>query len=193
MKQKEMFLQADAALRSVLDRLTPEQLRLPAPVDWTRSPDPTLRDIVAEHARDEAWVPDVLSGRTIEEVGDTYAGDLLGQDPIGAYDRLNDLATAAVNRDLDPDSIVHLSYGDFPLAEYLQHVSIYRAFQAWSIARLTGLDYSLPSPLVQNLWEQIVPQVDAWRTMGVFGAEVDVSPQADLETRLLGKTGYWVP
>ncbi|TFD16965.1 hypothetical protein [Cryobacterium sp. TMT2-23] len=193
MKQKEMFLQADAALRSVLDRLIPTQLTMPAPSDWTRRPDPTLGDIVAEHARDEAWVPDVLSGRTIDEVGDTYDGDLLGQDPIAAYDRLNDLATGAVNRELDPDAIVHLSYGDFTLAEYLQHVSIYRAFQAWSIARLIGLDYFLPAPLVENLWEQIVPQADAWRTMGVFGPEIDVSPQADLETRLLGKTGYWVP
>ena len=193
MKQRELFLQSDAALRSVIDRITPAQLDLPAPGDWSRTPNPTLRDILADHARDEAWLPAVLAGRTIAEVGDDYAGDLLGDDPIGAYDRYNDLATAMVTADLDPAKTVHLSYGDFPLAEYLQHVSIYRAFQAWSIAKLIGLDFAMPAPLVENLWEQIGPQIPAWREMGVFGPEVDVPPDADRETQLLGKTGYWVP
>ncbi|TFB97622.1 hypothetical protein [Cryobacterium sp. HLT2-28] len=193
MKQRELFLQSDAALRSVIDRITPAQLHLPAPGDWSRTPNPALRDILADHARDEAWLPAVLAGRTIAEVGDDYAGDLLGDDPIGAYDRLNDLATASVTAELDPEKTVHLSYGDFPLAEYLQHVSIYRAFQAWSIAKLIGLGFAMPAPLVENLWKQIGPQIPGWREMGVFGPEVDVPPDADRETQLLGKTGYWVP
>ncbi len=193
MKQRELFLQSDAALRSVIDRITPEQLDLAAPGDWSRTPNPTIRDIIADHARDEAWLPAVLAGLTIAEAGDDYAGDLLGDDPIGAYDLLNDLATASVSVDLDPDKTVHLSYGDFPLAEYLQHVSIYRAFQAWSIAKHLGQDFAMEAPLVENLWEQIAPQIEGWREMGVFGPEVDVPPDADRETQLLGKTGYWVP
>ncbi|MGO4691042.1 hypothetical protein [Glaciibacter sp. 2TAF33] len=193
MKQKELFLHADAALRSVLDRFTPEQLAIPVPAEWTRAENPVLRDIIAAHAYDEAWVPDVLAGRTAEDVGDTHAGDLLGDDPIAGYDRLNDLATEAVNGELDPDATVHLSYGDFPLADYLQHVSIYRAFQAWSIAKHLGLAYSLPAPLVDLLWEQVLPQAGDWRAMGVFGPEVDVPADADRETQLLGKTGYWRP
>lgn len=191
MKQKELFLQADAALRSVFDQITPDQLSTPALAEWTRIENPTVRDIIADHARDEAWVPDVLAGKTIEEVGDTYAGDLLGDDPIAAYDRLNDRATAAVNAGLDPDKVVHLSYGDFPLAEYLQHVAIYRAFQAWSVARLLGIEFSLPEPLVDNLWDQVLPQVENWRAMGVFGPPVEVPADADRETRLLAATGYW--
>jgi hypothetical protein len=193
MKQKELFLQADAALRSVIDRITPDQLALAAPAEWSRTPDPTLGNVIADHARDEAWVPDVLAGRTIDEVGDRYAGDLLGDDPVASYDRLNDLATAAVNKDLDPDTTVHLSYGDFPLAVYLEHISTYRAFQAWLIPKHLGIDYSLPTTLVDQLWEQVVPQIDGWRAMGVFGPEVEVPAGADRETQLLGKTGFWIP
>ena len=193
MKQRELFLQSDAALRSVIDRITPEQLAIPAPAEWTRTANPTIRDILAGHARDEAWVGDVLAGRTIDEVGGRYDGDLLGADPVASYDRLNDAATAAVRQDLDPAAIVHLSYGDYPLAEYLQHASIYRAFQAWSIANFLGLDYSLPASLVDLLSEQILPQVDNWRQWGVFPPEVDVPADADKETRLLGKTGFWKP
>src|SRR4051794_20072655 len=113
MKQLELFLASDAALRSVIDRLTPDDLRMPAPADWSRTPDPTLRDIIAAHARDEAWIPDVLSGRTMQEVGDTWEGDLLGDDPIGAYDRFNDAATKAASGPVDPDAVAHFSYGDF--------------------------------------------------------------------------------
>ncbi|TFD59821.1 hypothetical protein E3T39_09000 [Cryobacterium suzukii] len=191
MKQREMFLQADAALRSVVDRLTPEQLALPAPAEWSRKKDPTLRDILASHAEDEAWLPAVLAGRTIEEVGDTYKGDLLGDDPIGHYDRINEATTAVVTGDLDPDRVVHLSYGDYSLAEALQHTALYRAFQAWSIAKHVGLQYSLPDVLVENLWEQIAPDIELWRSFGVFPPEVPVPENANREVALLGKTGYW--
>ena len=193
MEQRELFLQSDAALRSVIDRIQPAQLSLAAPAEWSRTENPTLRDIVAYHAFDEAWVPDVLAGRTIDEVGDRYAGDLLGDEPIASYDRINDLATSAVRASDDPEAVAHLSYGDYTVREFFEHTSVYRAFQAWSIAKFIGLDYSLPAELVEGLWEHVVPQIDGWRAMGVFGPEVEVPADADRETLLLGKTGYWRP
>jgi uncharacterized protein (TIGR03086 family) len=192
MNEKELFLQSDAALRSVIDRIAPEQLALAAPAEWSRKENPTLRDILASHIYDEAWVPDVLAGRTIEEVGDRYAGDLLGADPIASYDRVNDAATAAVGAPLDLDAVAHLSYGDFPVREYLVHIAIYRAFQAWQIARLLGIEYSLPPELVEGLWEHVGPQVDAFREMGVFPPEIEVPADADSQTRLLARVGYLV-
>ena len=193
MRQKELFLQSDAALRSVIDQIQSEQFALPAPAGWSRAENPSLRDILAYHAFDEAWVPDVLDGRTIDEVGDKHAGELLGDDPVAAYDRINDLATAAVLANDDSEATAHLSYGDFTMGEAFEHMSIYRAFQAWSIAKFIGLDYSLPSALVEGLWERVMPNVETWRSMGVFGPEVEVPADADRETQLLGKTGYWVP
>ncbi|MCU1425874.1 MAG: hypothetical protein JWM51_2165, partial [Microbacteriaceae bacterium] len=82
MRERDLFLKTDATLRDVIDRLTAEDLDLPAPSDWSAKQNPTLRDLVAYHAFDEAWVPDVLAGRSADEVGDRYAGDLLGDDPI---------------------------------------------------------------------------------------------------------------
>ncbi len=193
MNQKELFLQSDAALRSVIDRIRPEQLALAVPAEWSRVENPTLRDILAAHAFDEAWVPDVLAGRTAAEVDDRYSGDLLGSDPIAAYDRLNDLATAAVVASDDPSATAHLSYGDFTMGEALEHMSIYRAFQAWSIAKLLGIEFSLSPELVDALWEMLAPNLDMWRSMGVFGPEVEVPAGANREVQLLGKTGYWVP
>lgn len=183
---------SDAALREVIDMVDVDQLSLAAPADWSRKPDPTLRDILAYHAFDEAWVPDVLAGRTADEVGTGHDGDLLGDDPIGNYDDINDTATEAVAGDLDLDRIVHLSYGDFPIGEYLVHTSCYRAFQAWSIAKFIGLDYSLPDALVDGLWELLGPEIDGFRSMGVFPPEITAPEGADAETRLLARVGYWV-
>jgi len=193
MTQKELFLQADAALRSVIDRIRPEQWELPMPAEWAATPDPTLRDIVAAHARDEAWVPDVLNGRTIADAGSEYDGDLLGDDPVVAYDRLNDRATAQVQAVTDLDRVVHMSYGDYPLGVYLEHISTYRAFQAWSIARRLGLEFALPASLVELLWKWIGPQIDDFRAMGVFPPEVPAPAGADRETELLARVGYWQP
>ena len=51
MKQKRVFFDADAALRHVLNSLTPEQLDLPAPAEWSTLPSPTMRDILAASHR----------------------------------------------------------------------------------------------------------------------------------------------
>jgi hypothetical protein len=189
-KNSEVFLLADSTLRAVIDSLTQDELALPAPAEWSRSSDPTLRDIVAAHVRDEAWVPDVLAGRTIEDVGDTWNGDLVGDDPIAAYDRANDRATAAVVTGFPADSIVHLSYGDFPVDEFFEHTLYYRTFQAWSIAHLVGRDIDLPPKLVDAVWDLVMPQLDSLRAINVFPPEVEVEVGADKQTRLLGKTGF---
>lgn len=184
---------SDAALRDVIDMIDLDQLDRHVPAEWSRKPDPTLRDILGYHAYDEAWVPDVLAGRTAEEVGTRHDGDLLGDDPIDNYDAINDVATDAAMRDLDPAKIVHLSYGDYPLADYLVHISTYRAFQAWSIAHFLGLDFELPDALVDLLWEILGPQIDEFRAMGVFPPEVEAPAGASREVQLLARVGYWVP
>lgn len=191
MKQLDLFRASDAALRTVIDRLTPGDLERAAPAEWSSKPDQTLRDIVAAHARDEAWIPDVLAGRTIDEVGDRWDGDLLGSDPIGSYDVLNDAATAASSAPLDPDATAHFSYGDFPLAEGLIHVSLYRAFQAWSIAHFAGQDFRLSPALLDLLNELVMPRADDWRAIGVFPPAIEPPPGADAETVLLCAAGYW--
>jgi len=190
MKKPEVFLLSDSTLRTVIDSLTSTELEMSAPAAWSRSTDPTLRDIVAAHVRDEAWVPDVLEGRTIEEVGDTWNGDLLGDDPIAAYDRAHDRATAAVVAGFPADLIVHLSYGDYPVDEFFEHSAYYRTFQAWSIAHLVHRDIALPAALVDAVWDLVMPQLGSLRAINVFPPEVEVDAGADKQTRLLGKTGF---
>ena len=49
----------------------------------------TLREIINYHAYDDAWVPDMLTGRTMDEAGrDKFDGDLLGDEPKGNFARI---------------------------------------------------------------------------------------------------------
>ncbi len=193
MTAKDLFLLSDAALREVVDRITPEQLELPVPAAWSSTGVATLRGILALHAKDEAWVPDVLAGKTIDEVGEAWNGDLLGEHPVASYDRLNDLATAAVESVTDLDALAHLSYGDYPVSDFFEHASYYRAFQAVAIAKLLGDDFRMPTALVDALTESVEPQLEQLREWHVFGPEVPVPEGADKQTRLLGMTGFYDP
>ena len=189
----DLFTASDAALRSVIDRLSPDDLGRPVPADWSRTANPTLRDIVAAHAYDEAWVPDVLAGKAMAGGDPWREKDLLGDDPIAAYDALNDTAAEAVAAGVDPSTVFRFQYGDYPAEEGLVHLATYRAFQAWSIAHLLDIPFHLPADVVDGLNEHVVPNIDEWRSMGVFPPAIEPPADADDETRLLCLVGYWKP
>ncbi len=193
MTPAELFLRSDAALRDVIDRLDPADFSASVPKEWSQLESATLLDIIGRHAYDEAWIPDVVAGRAAAD-GDPFAeGDLLsGDDPIAAYDALNDAATAAVTEGDIADTF-RFTYGDYPAAEGFAHLATYRAFQAWSIAKRCGIPFHLSPELIDGFDEHVVPHADEWRQWGVFGPAIDPPADADDETRLLCTLGFWMP
>ncbi len=191
MSEQDVFILSERTLADTIDRIRDDQWDQRQP-EWFRTgrqDDLTLREIVNYHAYDSAWVPRVLSGGTIAEAGDAFSGDLLGNDPKGSYRRYSEVAIEAAEELRDPDRVVHLSYGDFPAREYLKHITSFRGFRAYDIAKWIGATTELPPDLVQGLWDELVPEVEAWRQMGVFGPEVPVPEDAPLQDRLLGLVG----
>ena len=191
MDAKTLFLHADSALSAVISQIKDDQWDMVMPEDFdTRdTAEVTLREIVNYHAYDEAWVPDTLAGKTIEEVGDAYDGDLLGDDPGGSYAAIVNKTVVAVEALDDVTKPVHLSYGDFPAGEYLQHISLFRGLRAHDIAKAIGVDATLPEDLVQGLWDLLQGgNAEYWRSMGVYGPAVEVSEDDTLQNRLLGLT-----
>ena len=186
------FVLADRALERVVQQIPDDRWEMTMPPDFqTRSGEVlTLRRIINYHAYDEAWIPDMLAGRTMDEVGkDAYDGDLLGDDPKAAFAALVDKGVAAAEAMTDLDQPVHWSYGDFPLGDGLWHVISFRGLRAVDLARLVGVDDTLDPQLVQAMWDEFLPQAELWRSMGVFGPAVEVDEDAPLQQRLLGLTG----
>jgi len=187
--EKDVFILADHALKRVVDQIRDDQWDLRVPDAMTRKPGTTLRETINYHAYDDAWVPDVLAGKTIDEVGDAWTGDLLGDHPKLNFASIVETAVLAVRGFDDLDQTVHLTYGDFPAREYLRHITSFRGLRAYDIAAFIGADTTLPDDLVRGLWDEIAPDAEEWRKLGVYGPAVPVPEDAPPQDRLLGLTG----
>ena len=191
--EAEVFQRADEAAVQVFtaigddgwDRLLPPVFDMPG----TDLPVP-LRQAVNHYVYDNAWVPDMLAGRTMDEVGrDRFDGDLLGDDPAGVIRRIAGLAASAAARVDDPALVVHCSYGDCPVPDYFWQLNIARSLSAHDVAAVIGLDYRLPEDLCQAMYEGTQPTVFIWRSFGVYREPVAVPADATWRERFLGLTG----
>jgi uncharacterized protein (TIGR03086 family) len=193
MTETEVFVLADRALDEVVGQIRQDQWAMEMPPSFARRQTdrtPTLREIINYHAYDDAWVPDMLAGRTMDEVGkEQHKGDLLGDDPKGSFSRIVERSCAAAGDLDDLERTVHTSFGDFSARDYLIQTTMFRGMRAHDIARVIGLEPSLPEELVQGIWDEISPHAEEWRAIGVFGARVPVPDDAPLLDRLLGLTG----
>lgn len=195
MREPDVFIHAEHALKSVVDQISDDQWAMKMPPDFaTRASDGpiTLREVINYHAYDDAWVPDMLAGRTMDEVGkDAFKGDLLGDAPKQQFADIVAKACAAAKpmSDADLDTTVHCSFGDFSAREYLWQITAFRALRAHDIAKVIGADTRLPAELVQGVWDQVSPLAEEWRAIGVFGPKVSVADDAPLQDRLLALTG----
>ena len=191
--EPEVFVLADRALNDVVAQIRDDQWAMELPLSFaTRVADhrPTLREIINHHAYDDAWVPDMLSGKTMAEAGlENFKGDLLGEEPKLRFAEIVEKACGAAIELDDLDRTVHCSFGDIPARAYLWQTNMFRGLRAHDIAKVIGIEFELPGALVQGIWDEISPHAEEWRTIGVFRATVAVSDDAPLLDRLLGLTG----
>lgn len=148
-----------------------------------------VRKLVNHNVSENWWVRELLAGRTIEEVGDRYDGDVLGDDPTEAYYASAEAARQATLQLDDLNMPVHVSYGPIPASEYLQHRFTDLAVHGWDLAVATHQDARIPDELVRASWDVMAPRGDMLAVSGVFGEQVDVPRDADLQQRLLGLLG----
>ncbi len=137
---------------------------------WARgTPDEdwSVRDLVGHLVAEHLWVPPLLAGETVAEVGDRFDGDVVGDDPVGAWDRaiaasLNSWAQTA------DDQVVDLSAGPTP--------GTWPAVPAWTSASTRG-------------WSPTsAPTSSRSRTPGVNRAS---SVPGSRSTPTIRRTSYW--
>jgi uncharacterized protein (TIGR03086 family) len=149
-----------------------------------------LREVLAHAAYDEAWIPDLLAGRTMDEVGrDAYDGDLLGDDPQGNIARIAARARAAAAEVTDREAVVHCSYGDVPAWDYFWQLNVARTLAAHDIARHLDAEPPLSEELAKAMFEGTAPAAEMWRSFGIYRPEVPVPADAPWRTRFLALTG----
>ena len=199
MNEIETFVRADRALKAVVDQIGKDQLTMQMPADFPTRDDRTytLSEILGYQAYDEAWIPTMMAGISIDDAGaeafgDPFDNDLLADDPTGRFGELVEKSIDAVEAIDDGEldhRTVHYSYGDYSAREALWHAIVFRTARAHDLAEAIGVESDLPADLVQAVWDIVEPNAEEWRQMGVFGPEVDVANDAPLQDRLLGLTG----
>lgn len=151
-----------------------------------------VRTLVHHLLYEQRWVPSLLDGLTIEEVGDRFEGDLMGDDASawpGLLASSIEEAHAAVGQPRALDRTVHLSFGDVPGQEYVTELVTDLAIHSWDLARATGQDDALDPGTVAVLLPWAEANADLVTGSGLFGPRIDVGPDAPDDVRLLGLLG----
>lgn len=162
------------------------------PADWERSTPCTewnVRDLVNHVVNENMWTPELLGGKTIDEVGDRFDGDLLGDTPKEAWETSAQLATDAVGGVASFDQPVNVSWGQISAEEYVSQLTLDHVVHAWDLGVGAGGDTELEPELVQFALDYAIKTRDLIRGSGVFGDEVDVPQDAPAKTKLLALLG----
>jgi uncharacterized protein (TIGR03086 family) len=169
-----------------------------ASAQWdARTPNPEwdVRGLLNHLVGENRWAPPLLAGRTIEEVGDQFDGDLLGADPIGAWDDSITPARAAVAA-VDFARPVHLSFGTVPAEEYVGQLAADLVVHGWDLAVAIGVGVELDPDLVAECATWFEEREALYRGAGVIGERVDVGTGAGPQATLLaafGRDPAWKP
>ncbi|GAA4893599.1 TIGR03086 family metal-binding protein [Streptomyces coeruleoprunus] len=149
----------------------------------------TVRDLVNHLTGEQLWVVPLVEGRTLEEVGDAYDGDVLGDDPVATWDRAMTAARRALHEDGALDRTVHTSMGPMGASEYCSQLTADTVIHSWDLSRAIGADERLPLSLVDFALQELTPMADALRSGNLWAAPVPVGDDADAQTKLLAMSG----
>jgi uncharacterized protein (TIGR03086 family) len=158
MDATEVFRQATAAWLERVRDVKPDQ--------WdgqTPCPEWNVRALVNHVVGEQRWIPPLMAGATLAEVGDRFDGDVLGADPQAAAEEAAAESLDAVPGPVAEGRIVHLSFGDPPASEYALGVGADLLVHAWDLAAATGGNREFGAGLTGAVAEWFAGVEDGYR------------------------------
>ncbi|WP_326594761.1 TIGR03086 family metal-binding protein [Streptomyces sp. NBC_01803] len=167
-----------------VQRVRDDQWDAPTPcTEWS------VRDLVGHVTGEQLWAPWLLRGASLDEVGDRFDGDVLGDDPAGAWAAAAAASRGAFHRPGTLDAPVHTSSGLTPATDYLRQMTLDLTVHAWDLAHGIGADDGLDGELVQSELGFVESQIDGWQEVGIFDPPVPVADAAPPQDRLVALLG----
>jgi hypothetical protein len=184
-REAELFVQAEQVVVEVVGRIRGAEwdIVLPPLLDVPGADEPiSMRAAVNRCARDDAWVPELLAGHTMDA---EYDGDLLAADPHGAVSRYSDAACVAARKVDDGDVVVHRDR-DLPAGDYLWELTIAHSFLAHEIAmQLGSRACPFTEELARGMCEGTAPRAEYWRSIGFFREPLPLPADVSWRDRFL--------
>ncbi len=169
-----------------------DQVRLATDDQWdgeTPCTDWNLRQLVNHIVNEDKWAVPLMQGSTLEEVGDKFEGDLVGDDPGSAYEEASREALEVIGEPGALERTVNVSWGQISGAEYVGQLFLDHVIHGWDVAKSTGSDTSLDPELAEAAYDMAKPQEEALKASGYFGDKIEASEDDDLQTKLLAIFG----
>jgi uncharacterized protein (TIGR03086 family) len=163
-----------------LNLVKDDQWELPTPcVDWD------VYGLVNHVVAESLWACELLAGRSAAEMGDAFEGDVLGSDPLKAFEVSAQGVIQAVYAEGVLTQVTHLSFGDVLGEEYITELFADALIHTWDLARAIGGPEHLDPELVTTCAEWFAGARESYRQVGVLGDEQSIPENADEQTRLL--------
>lgn len=179
----DLLLQALAAFGSRVRAVPADRWDAPTPcADWT------VRDLVNHLTSEHLWAPHLLRGESLDEVGDRYDGDLVGDDPTRAWSSAEAHSAAAWKTLLSPDQPVTLSAGRTTAGAYAEEMLLDLVVHGWDLARGAGQSKAMDPTATDHVLAFVEPHVESWRKAGIFGDRVETA-STQPQDRLLALLG----
>jgi uncharacterized protein (TIGR03086 family) len=176
-----------SALRQFDNRvyeIGPRQWHDPTPdTEWD------VTALVRHLVYEQLWVPPLMAGKTIAEVGDAFEGDILGEDPVAAWASAAAAVREAVSRPGALDRKVHLSFGEVAATEYLWQLTVDLVVHAWDLARAIRAEENMPNDLVSAALDHARDLAADWQGSELFAPPIPVPGCTDDLTELLALLG----
>jgi uncharacterized protein (TIGR03086 family) len=181
---RDLYVKASQIFRDAVHKIQKDQWSASTPcTDWD------VRALVKHLVYESLWVPPMLEGKTIAEVGDTYEGDILGNDPVAAWDKADDRARASVTGLRSLESITHLSFGDVPADEYLTQVLFDLHIHGWDLRTAIADRAPMDEELTDHLYPWAEKTMELYRRGGVVGPPPPIPDDASMQTKILAQAG----
>ncbi|MDA1036408.1 MAG: TIGR03086 family metal-binding protein [Chloroflexi bacterium] len=187
---KNLYVRATASSKRLIEGIKPDQWQNATPcAEWD------LRALVNHVTGENMWIEQFFTGRTMEDVGDSLNGDILGDDPIAAY--TGSLARALpLITEGTMESTYRFSFAEMAGRGYVTQLFADQFVHAWDIAKGSNQPFDADEELIGASTPVFEEMVALAGQGSVYGYQQKVESGASPLSVLLGVVGRredWQP
>jgi uncharacterized protein (TIGR03086 family) len=185
MQPSEQLAYQRDTLRTLVASVRPDQLKLPTPCSaWD------VRGLISHFVGGASMFAAAFEGQVPSIDPDAPMPDLVGDDPLGAFDAALALFTAAIDEPGAMDRTITLPFGQLPAPMVIELLKFDLLVHCWDLATATGQPFDPPVEAVEHGLEAAKVIISReLRNGDTFADEVTVCAESSPIERLAAFTG----